>query len=179
LIDDSDLFVAAVARGIAQHHHDDAWFHNTDAFNQVCWQVTVLCRTAVPPDEGFRPTFLRHILVEILLAAELPAGDPAALDRYYAALGQIDPLAVQAAVNRIAAAPTDRLVWFIERFCQERFLCDYADDAKLLFRLNQVMRRVRLSALPDSFQAVLPDARRLVSARANELLTREIACNAA
>jgi len=179
LIDDSDSRVASVARGIVQHHHDDGWFHNTDAFNNVCWEVTVLCRSALPPDEGFRPSFLGHILVEILLDAELAAADPGVLDRYYAALDQLDPLAVQSAVNQIAAVPTDRLVWFIERFCQERFLWDYADDVKLLFRLNQVMRRVRLSPLPDLLQTVLPAARQLVSARSTELLGGDIACNAA
>jgi hypothetical protein len=179
LIDDPDPRLSAVASGVVQHHHDDAWFHDTDAFNDTCWQVTVLCRTAAPPDEGFRPSFLAHILVEILLDAELAAAAPGALDRYYAAVDQLDPLVVQAAVNQIATVPTDRLAWFIERFCQERFLCDYTDDAKLLFRLNQVMRRVRLSPLPDSFQSVLPAARQLVSARANDLLKGDIACSAA
>jgi len=179
LVYDSEPCVAAVARGIVQHHHDDGWFHNTDAFNKACWEITVVCRSALPQDEGFRPSFLGHILVEMLLDAELVACDPTALDRYYTVVSQLDPRAVQSAVNRIASAQTDRLVWFIERFCQERFLCDYADDAKLLFRLNQVMRRVRLSALPDSFQTVLPDARRHFAERANELLTREIECNAA
>jgi len=174
LIGDPDPCLSAVARGVVQHHHDDAWFHDTDAFNDACWQVTRLCRAALPPDEGFRPSFLGHILVEILLDAELAAADPGALDRYYAAIGQLDPLTAQAAVNQIAAVPTDRLAWFIERFCQERFLWDYADDAKLLFRLNQVMRRVRLSPLPDSFQSVLPATRQIVSARASDLLMQHI-----
>ena len=174
LIGDPDPCLSAVARGVVQHHHDDAWFHDTDAFNDACWQVTRLCRAVLPPDEGFRPSFLGHILVEILLDAELAAADPGALDRYYAAIGQLDPLTVQAAVNQIAAVPTDRLAWFIERFCQERFLWDYADDAKLLFRLNQVMRRVRLSPLPDSFQSVLPAARQIVCARASDLLMQHI-----
>jgi len=174
LIDDPDPCLSAVARGVVQHHHDDGWFHNTDAFNEVCWEVTARCRAALPPDEGFRPSFLGHILVEILLDDALAAADPSALERYYAAMSKLDPVVVQAAVNQIAAVPTDRLAWFIGRFCNERFLYDYAHDAKLLFRLNQVMRRVRLSRLPDSFQSVLPAARRLVWARVSDLLKQDI-----
>jgi hypothetical protein len=174
LVGDPDPCVSAVARGVVQHHHDDGWFHNTDAFNEVCWQVTQHCRNALPQDEGFRPSFLGHILVEILLDAQLAAADPGLLDRYYAAMDQIDPLAVQAAVNQIAVVPTDALAWFIERFRQEQFLRDYVDDAKLLYRLNQVMRRVRLSPLPDSFQSLLPAARELVWARASDLIGQEV-----
>jgi hypothetical protein len=37
--------------------------------------------------------------------------------------------------------------------------------------LNQVMRRVGLASLPESFLTLLPEARRLVAERAGELLT--------
>jgi hypothetical protein len=49
-------------------------------------------------------------------------------------------------------------------------LSDYLDDAKLTFRLNQVMRRVKLSELPPSFVAILLGVRRDVTARRDELL---------
>ncbi len=173
LVRHDDRCVAAVARGVVQHHHDDAWFHQSDAFNELSWQLTQSCRAALPKDEGFRPSFLGHILVELLLDSALIAADPRRLDRYYTAMQSVEPLVVERAVNQIAAVPTKRLAWFIKRFCQERFLYDYADDAKLLFRLNQVMRRVRLAALPDAFCSVLESARELVTPRAEELLAGE------
>ena len=48
---------------------------------------------------------------------------------------------------------------------------DYLDDAKLWFRLNQVMHRVGLPALPERFCRLLPKARQQVAARSVELLT--------
>ncbi len=42
------------------------------------------------------------------------------------------------------------LAFFIPRFSAERFLYDYVEDGKLLFRRNGVMRRVRLPVLPSS-----------------------------
>ena len=65
-----------------------------------------------------------------------------------------------------------RLAAFIPMFSGERFLWDYLDDGKLMVRLNQVMRRVKLPALPADFARLLPAARRLVAERQAELLTR-------
>jgi hypothetical protein len=63
------------------------------------------------------------------------------------------------------------LAWLIPRFVAERFLWDYADDGKLTYRLNQVMRRVGLPMLPTRFERVLPSARRLVAERRHDLLS--------
>jgi hypothetical protein len=169
-VDHVEDALARLARGIVEHHRDDAWFHETPAFHELCWQLTSAVKQALPDDEGFRPSFLGHILVEILLDAELIRRQPERLQQYYQALGSIDGLTVQSAVNRMAARPTDRLALLVPLFCRERFLWDYLDDGKLLGRLNQVMRRVRLPLLPDALVDVFPSARKLVRARMSELL---------
>ena len=71
----------------------------------------------------------------------------------------VDGQCVQDAVNQMAARPTHNLGTFIPLFSRERFLSDYADDGKLLFRLNQVMRRVRLPLLPAEIADLLADCR--------------------
>jgi len=169
-VDHPDAHMAAIARGIVEHHRDDAWFHETQAFHELCWQFTKTIKGALPDDEGFRPSFLGHILVEILLDAELIRRQPERLEVYYGCLEAIDGAIVQDAVNQMAARSTDRLAWLLPLFCRERFLWDYSDDAKLLSRLNQVMRRVKLPALPESLSDVLPQARAAVQARTGELL---------
>lgn len=167
---DQDARLAAVARGIVRHHQDDDWFHRTPAFAQLSWQLTVSVRQSLAPDPGLRPSFLGHILVEILLDATLIAEQPEVIDAYYRALDGLDAGQVAAAVSQMASRATDRLEWFIQRFAAERFLYDYLDDVKLLFRLNQIMRRVKLPTLPRTFQAVLPEARRAVSQGKDQLL---------
>ena len=117
-----------------------------------------------------RPAFLGHLLTELLLDAALIAENPDRLTEYYRVLDQVDPERVQAAVNRMAPRPTERLAVFIELFLRERILWNYLEDDKLWMRLNQVMRRVRLEALPDRFVDVFPEARRLVTARKDALL---------
>jgi hypothetical protein len=168
---DGDRIVSAIARGVVQHHADDAWFHATPAFNELSLACAVEIRQALPGDEGFRPTFLGHILVELLLDRALAEDEPRRLDDYYSALAEIDPEATQQAINRLATRPIDGITTLIPRFAAERFLYDYLDDGKLLTRLNHVMRRVGLPQLPLQLADLLPAMHRRVRQRMNELLT--------
>jgi hypothetical protein len=164
--------LADVARGIVRHHQDDAWFHQTRAFAELSLRLTAMARDALPCDEGFRPSFLGHVLVELLLDAALIEAEPGQLERYYQALAVVEPAAVAAAVGRMVGDPPQRLATFVELFCRERFLWDYLDDGKLWVRLNQVMRRVGLAPLPPTFVEALPDARQAVAGQAEQLLAR-------
>lgn len=164
--------VAQLAQGIVQHHIDDSWFHQTRAFTELCLEFTVRIRDWQTDDAGLRPMFLGHILVELLLDAYLIAQDPPQLDRYYEAVAEVDPQLVARTITQMTSKPVDLLPVLLPRFIHERFLYDYADDAKLTFRLNQVMQRVKLPVLPDNFVELLPDARRDVASRADGLLDR-------
>lgn len=172
-VEDADPRVAAIARGVLRHHADDAAFHVNGAFYELSAELTSRVRDLLPGDQGFRPSFLGHILVELLLDDALIARERAVLDHYYTVLGGVDPMLVEQAVNRMAVRSTDRLAWFIERFLAEQFLSDYADDERLLFRLNQVMRRVNLPALPNGFRELLPAAREMVQSRCGELIAED------
>jgi hypothetical protein len=171
-IADSDPIVAAVARGVVQHHTDDAWFHASPAFNELSLAFAIEIRDALPGDEGFRPSFLGHILVELLLDSALSEESPERLEAYYAALSALDPAAVEQAISRLATRPTDRVASLIPRFLSERFLYDYLDDPRLLMRLNHIMRRVDLPQLPASLVDLLPSLRSRVRDRMSELLTQ-------
>jgi hypothetical protein len=169
-LDHADKRTAALARGICQHHADDGWFHQTRAFAELSLEFSALIRRALPPDEGFRPWFLGHILVELLLDAALIEQHSRRLAAYYAALDEVEAAEVEQAVNRMAVQPTGRLAAFISLFRRERFLWDYTDDGKLLERVNQVMRRAGLPLLPASVVELLPAMRLAVRERSGELL---------
>ena len=169
-IDDQNPQLAAFARGVRQHHADDGWFHQQAAFVELSLQFTLLIRDLLAPDDGFRPSFVGHILVELLMDACLDQDDPALLPKYYDALAALDPAVVQQHVNNLATKQTEILATLIPRFHKEGFLFDYKDDQRLLLRLNQVMKRVQLPPLPESFLQLLPGARRQVRERLAELL---------
>lgn len=164
---------AAVAGGIAQHLWDDGWFHVTRGFAEVTSELATMFRNAIGPGDGFRSGFLGHIVTEMLIDAVLIDAEPSRLARYYDALETVDPFLVETVVNQISPSPTHALARFIQLFQHERFLEDYQDSRRLLVRLNQVLRRVKLTPLPDSATYVLDAGRELVRRRLTDLLPAE------
>jgi len=172
--DPPDESTRQVALGALRHLHDDGWFHSTRGFVEITDAVARLFRSALGPDDPMRCGFLGHLVTELLLDAVLIERRPDQLDRYYQRLAEIDPLEIQSAVNRMARGQTSRLAVFIPLFLRERFLYDYAADETLLPRLNRVLRRVRLSELPDRTIEALAEARVLVRRRWSELLPADL-----
>lgn len=170
-VDAADPLHAAVARGVVRHHADDDWFHQTPTFGDLSLELARRVRRVTADSDGMRPSFLGHILVELLLDATILTAEPRQLDRYYDALAEVDPAKVAAAVGRMTGVDAEQLAPIIARFVELRFLYDYADDELLLIRLNQVMRRVRLPKLPPGFTTILPAARTLIAAARDNLLT--------
>ncbi|HYO24216.1 MAG TPA: hypothetical protein VEQ85_04640 [Lacipirellulaceae bacterium] len=168
-----DPTMASFARGVVQHHADDDWFHQTAAFGELAMELARQVREVTADADGMRPSFLGHILVELLLDATIAQETPEALDRYYEALAAVDARQIATSVGLMTGSDASQLGPIIAKFCELRFLYDYADDDRLLLRLNQVMRRVGLPELPQGFTTMLPGARRLVADRQAALRTPE------
>lgn len=174
-VDDSDSPRDRVARGIVQHHLDDDWFHETPEFTLLNLEFSVQLREDVRLDDSLRTRFVGHILIEMLLDDWLSERYPGKLEEYYRRLEQLPGAELEEIVADLAGVslsetelPVGR---FLPRFRAERFLFDYRSNERLLFRLNQVMRRVRLSDLPVAMVDWLPHARSRVIELAPRLLT--------
>jgi len=170
-LDAADSPITEVAGGVLQHLADDAQFHQSRAFVETSLELTARASKALGAEQSLRPRFLGHLLLEVLLDASLVADNPGKMEEYYRVLGSLDPRLIERLINRMAPRPTDRLAAMISEFCLLRILSDYAEDGKLMWRLNQVMRRLGLDQLPDRFAEILPGARRLIDAKKNDLLT--------
>jgi len=168
--DDSGSIQAEIAAGVLQHLADDNWFHQSRAFVETSAILTRMIRNVLGPEDGFRPGFLGHIVTELILDGVLIQRFPQQLDAYYRVVADLDVNEVQRAVNQMARGQTQRLADLIPRFHSEQFLRDYLDSKRLLFRLNQVMRRIKLRQLPDELAAVIEAGRELIRDRADDLL---------
>lgn len=163
-----------VVTGFAAHLEDDHWFHGSVAFVEVSGSLARCFREAMPEDESHRVGFLGHIVVELLLDRWIIETSPAALDRFYATFASVDPQIVQYAVGLSASRETDKLLPLWHRFVDERFLADYTDEKRMLFRLNQVMKRVKLPELEDRIEKTLCHSYEIVSERARDLLPSRV-----
>ena len=158
-----------LADGIRRHLHDDGWFHEAPAFWQVSGALTERIR-ALDPDPRQRAWFWGHVVTEMLLDSFLVEEDETRLERYYDALGGLDPARVQSDVSAWTSQPPVRLARFIDRFREAQILRSYADDGPLMERVGQIAHRVHLPEPPQGMIEGLPDYRRIVSSRARDLL---------
>jgi len=163
-----------LALGILQHLHDDQWFHGTPGFYAATGDLSRHFRDVLGPDDDWNCGFLGHLVTELLIDATLSQDYPDSLNRYYAVWQQIDPDDVQRVVGGLATEPPENLSRFIGIFLQERFLEDYHNNGRLLFRLNQVMKRARLRELPDVILPVLESGRGLIRERLPDLLPPDL-----
>lgn len=170
-MEDADLQLAEFARGVVQHLEDDDWFHGTRGFAEVTGDLAAAFRRAIGSDHPTPCNFLGHIVMEMLLDAELVRRNPGVLNGYYEALSAVDPGVVEDSINRCAArGQTTRAREFIPLFIAERFLADYIETSGLAYRLNQVLRRVKLIPLPESAASAIEVGRQLVHDRFEDLL---------
>ena len=156
-LDDSDL-----AAGVRRHIDDDRWFHASEAFLRTSAELTgmIACE---------RAWFWGHVLTEMLLDRFLIQRNPQRLDDYYAALDDLDLVAIEARVRPWLTRPAARLGEYVDAFLHHRFLYGYDDDNGLTQRLHGLGRRVGLDA--TGIGAILPDASNLVESRVDDLMS--------
>lgn len=159
-----------IAQGILQHHHDDDWFHNTEAFLRLSTQWAKRLRPSLEENASMRAGFVGHIAVELLLDAAIVEKFPDALQKYYQILDSVDGTEFEQSIAKILGMEIPRLGALVRRFSIERFIYDYLDDLRLLKRMNQVMLRVKLPPLPENTIDWLCEMREEVYANRNELL---------
>ena len=169
--DDPDPRVRSMARGALRHHEDDRRFHGSAAFDETRRAVADVLRRVLRSEDGHRASFVAHLVVEVLLDAELAAESPRRLNDYYAALSSISPDEIEVVARMIAPTSPGGLARLVSRFLDERFLADYADPAATVRRLDRVVRGARQPGLPDALAGVLPAARAIVAARRSELVS--------
>ncbi len=170
-LDSDDVQTRSLAAGIIQHIDDDRWFHQGEAFVSLSIEFSVELRELLVDDPGFRPGFMGHIIIELLLDAFLHENNPGKLDEFYRIVGTVDPISVENRVNAMATRPTEKLKDYFSVFLKVRYLFDYNDDRLLLDRTNNVLRRVKLKPVPDSLMEWVPGARERVYDSAAKLLS--------
>jgi hypothetical protein len=162
------------AEGILQHLADDEWFHATRGFELATREMTDAFREHLSKtEENPRAAFLGHITTELLLDRVLIETEPRRLDDYYASLASVDPAWIENTLGWFLDRPVSGLASFIERFLEARFLFDYLDASKLIYRLNQVTRRIKLRPLTPNTTGVIESGREIVERRLPELLPAE------
>lgn len=159
-----------VATGVLQHLRDDDVFHACPTFLMLESELTGRFRRVLCDRFDHRPPFLGHIVTELLLDSVIAEEQPGILESWYRSMETVSAEWVQTVVNRLAVNSTLGLPEFLGKFLGARVLFDYLDNERLLVRLNQVLRRVKLPDIGSDCLPVLEAGRLLLRKHARELL---------
>lgn len=162
----------ATANGILQHFADDAWFHESRAFVESSLAVGEMVAGFPDSARGHRPRFVGHILVELLLDAMIEEKRPGTIKAYYDAMAATSVSMLEETINAMAIRPVTDFERFMDRYLTERFLEDYLDDERLLYRLNRILHRVQMTPLPGAALTAIARARDRVRSEKDALLQR-------
>jgi hypothetical protein len=155
---------------VIQHHSDDEIFHQNETFILTSAKLSVALRSIHGSESSIRSGFLGHIVIELLLDDLLIQSNPNLIQEYYRSIDSLDRKLVCNVASQAVGREVAGLAKWIDRFVQERFLVDYADDRRLLYRLNQIMNRVKLEPLGDETLTWLSFCREEVKRQAHTLL---------
>lgn len=149
----------SLAHGIAHHMQADAAFHRHPSFLE---RVNVTADRIEPylaqPKWG---ALVAHVLVEMLLDRWLIEGDGALVDRYYGRF-EAGTRARAAELASAEDAMRNELATMLERFVELRFLADYLDFERLVWRLSRALRRADHAIVADErLDGLAVEARRL------------------
>ena len=132
--------------------------------------MAVELRKIYADDQSMRSGFATHVLIEMFIDAWLQKNYPGKAELFYDQLATVDGQKVQDAINLFATRPTDKFAPMLNKFLELRYIFDYLDDKQTIFRLNHVLRRVRLPELDDKIYAWLPSCRQRVYENIFDLL---------
>jgi len=169
-IDAVDPTTATIARGILQHHDDDAEFHVTRDFAELNIRFAKEIKRIDPSAHEMVTPLLAHIVPELILDSILIEESPGLIDQYYRVMTEIDLATVLSVVEQISGREPTDLARFHAIFLHEQFLRDYADDGRLFYRLSQIIKRVNWGPMPQGFENLLPEMRKEVVKRRAGLL---------
>ncbi len=165
---------AQIAAGLRRHFADDAWFHSTPAFLEVCETIAKRIRVVYPdrPERRMRASFYAHLQLEMLLDAWLLERRPGSARFFAKAVRSLDREVVVRDAGSFAPHPVPGLEGMLYRFGDPGVLRAYADDTVVAQRLNRMGRLVGQPDLPLEFVALIEPARALVRRWGDVLLMR-------
>lgn len=162
---------AELSRGIAIHHAEDRWFHDSVGFRSATASIAGLIDEAVASANGKPPRvwFVSHVLLELLLDEWLELHRPGLARAFRSSLAQVDVRRLALLMPYLGAPAPVELGAMFERVLHAPGPRDEGDDA-LLARLARVLARVGLPEPTAALRSRLPEVRAAVQQRGGGLL---------
>lgn len=126
--------------GIAHHELADGIWHESSFFKNKCSLIKSVLASYGFNERPFRPFFMSHVMLEILLDRAIVQASEDHADQMYRSLDAIDTDLIQQ-ISRVNEA-TAEFGKFFASFRSNRYVFSYADNEMFIYALNRLFSRV-------------------------------------
>lgn len=126
--------------GIAHHELADALWHESIFFREKCAGIKKILNDFGFVDKPFRPFFMSHVMLEILLDRTIVLKEERLTDDMYTSLEAVEKELIEN-INEIHPA-TREFGRFFANFRSNRYVFSYGSNEMFIYALNRLFSRV-------------------------------------
>lgn len=163
--------------GIRRHFEADAWFHQSALFLDPVHELAAVIRSEYSTLKLRHPSFISHILFELVLDKVLLEQIPGLCERFYAEWHTLDPARVKDISRKVTGYPLEGYETYLRQFRERAYLFRYADTGHIAMVLHRILQRVNLEgmhAIPDEVMLELIGRCEALVIRGYPVLFREM-----
>lgn len=138
-----------IVAGVIKHNKLDSFFHQSDFFNKYTSEIKkILLGNGIEYPEN-RIFFLAHLLLELMIDRVIIRREKMILKEFYNELDEIDHNELEKFFIKINLPPTKGFYGYFIKFRKRKYLYKYANNFRLLYITNRILKRVGLPELVD------------------------------
>lgn len=146
--------VSKILMGWNNHLAVDKYFHNSTFFFENTARIKIDIKPMLE-ESLFRPSFLAHITLELILDHLLLTQQIVHVDAFYTALQNVEEEVIEEFLTISGVIDSRDFMRFFTSFMKSRYLFKYEQTASISYALNQICMRVWPEQLDDNQLLVL------------------------
>ncbi|MBI1184989.1 hypothetical protein GC194_12005 [bacterium] len=127
-------------RGMKHHELADSLWHYHPYFNEKTHQIKALLAAFGMKDKPYRPFFMTHVMLELLLDRQLVLHENAIALSMYESLDEVEQDFVAQLFTKDDLQ--QKFQAFFQNFRKNRYVLSYADNEMFVYALNRLFSRV-------------------------------------
>lgn len=141
--------VSKIFMGWNNHLAVDKYFHNSTFFFENTARIKIDIKPMLE-ESLFRPSFLAHITLELILDHLLLTQQIVHVDAFYTALQNVEEEVIEEFLTISGVIDSRDFMRFFTSFMKSRYLFKYEQTASISYALNQICMRVWPEQLDDN-----------------------------
>lgn len=131
---------SAFIHGVDYHVRADAYWHSCTYFKEKCQLLKEVFQSHGFGERPYRPFFMTHVALELLIDRQIVRDQYHLGEGMYASLARVEQDFLGSLF--LEKAETERMLTFLKKFVEKRYVFLYADNELFVYALNTLFSRI-------------------------------------